>query len=77
MDLDRYVQPVSYDTDNGNNDLIETIDESIDKLQEISSSMKGGKKINPELKNVIYEISDLISDTCQKIQTSTFTNFNN
>lgn len=77
MDLDIYVQPVSYDTGTGNEDLVDTIESVIEKLKEVSSSLKVGKKIEPELKNKLFQITDLVNETCNQIQVSKFTNFNN
>jgi hypothetical protein len=44
MDLDIYVQPMDTDTDNGNIDVIDASEEVIDKLEELISMFKGGKK---------------------------------
>lgn len=77
MDLDRYVQPVNYDTGTGNEDLVDTLDDVINKLEEIKSSLETGKKIEHSMKDRIFEISDLINDTCERINISKFTNTNN
>jgi len=77
MDLDIYVQPVHFDTNTGNEDLLDSIDTIIDKLEEISSSLRVGKKIAPEMKDKIYQISDLVNNTTEQIQYSEFTNIDN
>lgn len=77
MDLDIYVQPVNYDTGTGNEDLVDSIESIIQNLQEISSSLKTGKKIAPELKNKIYQLDDFTKETIEQIKGSKFTNFNN
>lgn len=58
MDLDRYVQSVSYDTSNGNENLEDSIQEIIDNLKELSFMFKVGKKINDSTKNQIFKIVD-------------------
>jgi len=77
MDLDIYVQPVHFDTNTGNEDLVDSIDTIIDKLEEISFSLRVGKKIAPEMKDKIYQISDLVNNTTEQIQYSEFTNIDN
>ena len=51
MDLDIYTQPTQIDTNNGNLDVEETIENIITKLEEVLSMFKTGKKVHPELKN--------------------------
>jgi len=77
MDLDIYVQPIHFDTNTGNEDLVDSIDTIIDKLEEISSSLRVGKKIAPEMKDKIYQISDFVNNTTEQIQYSEFTNIDN
>ena len=63
QDLDRYTQPISVDTDNGNEDIEDTIQDIMDKLQELSSMFKSGKKVRPELKSKFYGIFDDITSS--------------
>ena len=68
MDLDIYVQPVQYDTSNGNEDVVETLENTIGKLQELISMFKGGKKVHPELKNRFSHVLDLIDKNFSNIK---------
>lgn len=61
MDLDIYVQPVEYDTDNGNSNLEDSLDEIMDKLKELNSLFKVGKKISQDTKNKIFSVVDDIN----------------
>lgn len=58
MDLDIYVQPVHYDTSNGNENLEDSLEEIMDKLKELNSLFKVGKKINQDTKNKIFSVVD-------------------
>lgn len=69
MDLDIYVQPVSYDTSTGNENLEDSLDEIMDKLKELNSLFKVGKKIKQDTKNRIFSVVDelnTIYDTTKK-----------
>lgn len=68
MDLDIYTQPIQVDTDNGNGDVEDTIDDIISKLQELSSMFKTGKKTHPELKNRLFGILDSINSNFEDIK---------
>jgi hypothetical protein len=68
MDLDIYTQPMTVDTNNGNEDVEETIDEIISKLKELSSMFGSGLKVDPELKNGLYGILDDISSNFEQIK---------
>ena len=54
MDLDIYVQPVSHSASNGNEDLEDTIDDTIQKLQELQSMFKTGRHISSETESVFF-----------------------
>lgn len=58
MDLDIYVQPVHYDTSNGNENLEDSLEEIMDKLKELNSLFKVGKKIKQDTKNKIFSVVD-------------------
>lgn len=58
MDLDIYVQPVHYDTSTGNENLEDSLDEIMDKLKELNSLFKVGKKIKQDTKNKIFSVVD-------------------
>lgn len=58
MDLDIYVQPVHHDTSNGNEDIIDTIEETISYLNQLSYDLSGGKEMSEEQKNVFFGILD-------------------
>lgn len=68
QDLDRYTQPISVDTDNGNEDIEDTIQDIMDKLQELSSMFKSGKKVRPELKSKFYGIFDDITSSFDDVK---------
>ena len=56
MDLDIYTQPVQIDYNNGNGDIEESLEDSIDKLNELLSMFDVGKKISTEDENSIFKI---------------------
>lgn len=58
MDLDIYVQPVNYDTSNGNENLEDSVDDIINKLKELNSLFTSGKKIKTSTKNKIFGVVD-------------------
>lgn len=68
QDLDRYTQPITVDTDNGNEDIEDTIQDIMDKLQELSSMFKSGKKVRPELKSKFYGIFDDITSSFDDVK---------
>jgi hypothetical protein len=68
MDLDIYVQPMNTDTDNGNIDVIDASEEVIDKLEELISMFKGGKKTKPQLKSKIYKGLDVLNNAHSDIK---------
>lgn len=61
MDLDIYVQPVDYTTDNGNLSVEDSIEDSIEKLKELNSLFKGGKKTKSSTKNNLFKILDRVN----------------
>jgi len=68
MDLDIYVQPMQFNTSNGNEDVEETIENTIGKLQELLSMFKTGKKVHPELKNRLFQTLDIIDKNFSNIK---------
>ena len=58
MDLDRYVQPVEYDTSTGNSNLEGSLEEIMGKLKELNSLFKVGKKVKQDTKNKIFSVVD-------------------
>ena len=58
MDLDRYVQPIYFDTGTGNENLEDSLDDTIEKLKELSSLFKVGKKVKSITKNKIFRALD-------------------
>jgi len=68
MDLDIYTQPVQIDYNNGNGDIEESFEDSIDKLNELLSMFDVGKKISTEDENSIFKILDDINTTFEKIK---------
>jgi hypothetical protein len=68
MDLDIYTQPMNYDTDNGNLDEEEAVQDVIDKLQELLSMFKSGKKVNSDQRNKIFKNLDDINSNFENIK---------
>ena len=69
MDLDIYVQPVHYDTSNGNESQEQSLDNIIDKLKELSFMLRSGKKIDFSLRNKIFKFSDDIDKIYNSVKT--------
>jgi len=70
MDLDIYVQPLNYNTDNGNSSVEDSIEDSIDKLKELNSLFKGGKKTKSSTKNNFFKILDKVNQVYDETKTS-------
>jgi hypothetical protein len=68
MDLDIYTQPTNYDTDNGNLDEEGAVQDVIDKLQELLSMFKSGKKVNSHQRNTIFKNLDDINSNFENIK---------
>ena len=68
MDLDVYSQPSQIDTNNGNLDAEETVEDIISKLKELLYMLKSGKKINTNSKSEIYKTFDNINKTVSNIK---------
>ena len=68
MDLDIYSQPSQFDTNNGNLDAEETVEDIISKLKELLYMLKSGKKINTNSKSEIYKTFDNINKTFSNIK---------
>ena len=68
MDLDIYSQPSLIDTNNGNLDAEETVEDIISKLKELLYMLKSGKKINTNSKSEIYKTFDNINKTFSNIK---------
>ena len=67
-DLDIYSQPSQIDTNNGNLDAEETVEDIISKLKELLYMLKSGKKINTNSKSEIYKTFDNINKTFSNIK---------
>jgi hypothetical protein len=61
MDLDIYVQPMNYSTSTGNNDLIDSIEDNISKLNELKQMFKTGKTISTESEAEFYNLTNKIN----------------
>ena len=70
MDLDIYVQPVSHDTSNGNNDLVDVLEEIINSTKEIKNMLETGKKLNSNQKNQIFKVFDVYKNLYNSIKNS-------
>ena len=68
MDLDIYTQPMTHDTDNGNVEEEEAVGEIIDKLQELLSMFKTGKKISSNQRVKIFQNLDYINSNFEEIK---------
>lgn len=68
MDLDIYTQPVQYDTDNGNLEEEGAVKEIIDKLNELLSMFKSGKKVNSGQRNKIFQSLDNLNSNFEDIK---------
>jgi hypothetical protein len=68
MDLDIYNQSSTVDASNGNENIQDSIEGTIDNLNEILSLFKTGKKIPQELKNEVFGNLDRIRKTYSKIK---------
>lgn len=68
MDLDIYVQPMKYDTDNGNKDIEQSTEEIVSKLKELLYMFKTGKKTTTTLSGDLYGVLDQINDLYDKIK---------
>jgi len=68
MDLDIYTQPTNYDTNNGNLDEEEAVQDVIDKLKELLSMFKSGKKVNSDQRNKIFKNLDDINSNFENIK---------
>ena len=71
MDLDIYVQPVDYDTSNGNENLEDSIDDIIGKLKELNSLFKVGRKIEHNTKNQVFKVVDDLNSIYNKTKEGT------
>lgn len=58
MDLDIYVQQIDRDTSHGNENVIDSIENINDKLNELKFMFNSGKKVPLELKNTIFKLND-------------------
>ena len=68
MDLDIYVQPKSFDTSNGNEDVEGSLKEMISKMEEILMMFKNGKKVFPEEKSELFKNFDNFNSIYEKIK---------
>ena len=68
MDLEIYSQPSQIDTNNGNLDVVDTVENIISKLEELLYMLKSGKKINTNSKSEIFKTFDNINKTFSNIK---------
>jgi ribosome-associated translation inhibitor RaiA len=68
MDLDIYVQPMEIDSSNGNEDVEETVQEIMSKLEELLAMFKTGKKLHPELQGRLDKNLDDINKNFENIK---------
>ena len=68
MDLDIYSQPMKVDTSNGNEDVEETVEDIMSKLQELLAMFKTGKKLHPELQGRLDKNLDDINKNFENIK---------
>lgn len=68
MDLDIYVQPKNFSASNGNEDLEGTIEDSIQKLQELQSMFKSGRKVSTESEGDFFKILDELNKVYDKVK---------
>lgn len=68
MDLDIYSQQSTVDTNNGNQDEEETIEQIIEKMKEILYMLNSGKQIHTDSKNDIYRNLDELNKTYNNIK---------
>lgn len=71
MDLDIYVQPVEYDTSNGNQNLEDSMEDVIGKLKELNSLFKFGKKIDQGTKSEVFAVVDKLNSIYNKTKEGT------
>lgn len=71
MDLDIYVQPVEYDTSNGNQNLEDSMEDVIGKLKELNSLFKFGKKIDQATKSEVFGVVDKLNSIYNKTKEGT------
>lgn len=58
MDLDIYSQPMAVDTNNGNEEIDDSLYDMISKMKELKNMFESGKKVPIELENEIFSIHD-------------------
>ena len=68
MDLDIYSQPTAVDTDNGNLDTEDTIEDIISKLKELLYMIKQGKAVDWEVENEINKESDKVNQIYDRLK---------
>ena len=68
MDLDIYTQPMQVDSSNGNEDVEQTVEEIMLKLQELLAMFKTGKKLHPELQGRLDKNLDDINNNFENIK---------
>lgn len=68
MDLDIYTSTYNQPSDNGNLDSQETIQNTIDSLNELLSMIKSGKKMTPQSKSDLARAFDFIKKGYSEIK---------
>jgi hypothetical protein len=70
MDIDRYRQISSFDSDNGNGDVNDAINDIINKFNELLYIAKAGKSISQNNKSEIFQAYDVIKKIYDEIKYS-------
>jgi hypothetical protein len=68
MDLDIYTQINPVSTDNGNLDTEESLELMVEKLEELISMIKTGKKVPTQVRSEIHGVLDTIDKIYNKIK---------
>jgi hypothetical protein len=68
MDLDQYEQLPSFSSGNINKDAEESVEEIIGKLKELLNMLQSGKKVDINLKGMIYKNLDDLNKTFSSIK---------
>lgn len=68
MDLDIYTTAYNHSSDNGNIDSEDTIQNTIDSLNELLSMIKAGKKMTSDSKTYLSKAFDLINKGYSEIK---------
>ena len=68
MDLDIYTQINPHSTNNGNSDTEDSLNMMIEKMEELISMIKTGKKVSTQAKTEIPAVLDMMDKIYNKIK---------